>query len=370
MKILFSCLITLILVISDVDADVNISQFKLPPGFEISIYADQVPGARQMALGDQKIVYVGTKEQQVYALIPNHDGTHAEKVINIVNNLNTPNGVAYWKGDLYVAEINRVLRYPDITHHLSNPQSEVINHQLPEKAHHGLRVIHFSPDDWLYIAIGMPCNTCDYRNENPLFGTISRMKPDGSNLQIFAKGIRNSVGFDWQPQTQALWFTDNGQDWLGDHLPPDEINIAPKPGMDFGFPYVYGNNTPAPGYTQKPLPLTNFTPSVFNLPAHVAPLGLTFYTGKMFPAKYQQQIFIAEHGSWNSSVIVGYQVISVFIKDNKVIDSKPFLTGWLNGQNVTGRPVDILNMPDGSLLVSDDYAGKIYRISYNTPNNH
>lgn len=345
--------------------DSPINHIQLPLGFRISIYA-HVPDARHMALGDNGIVFVGTQQDKVYALIPNTNKATAQPII-IAQKLYKPNGVAYYKGDLYVAEVTRILKYPNVIknlHHLPTPIT--INNTMPNQLAHPYRVIRFSPDGWLYAAIGMPCNTCDYRKKNPMFGTIIRMRPDGSQLHIFAKGIRNSMGFDWHPDTQVLWFTDNGQDYMGDQLPPDEIDSAPKIDMDFGFPFVYGNNIPAPHYENISMATNHFTPPVAYLPAHIAPLGVEFYTGKTFPKKYQRQLFIAEHGSWNRSSKIGYQVVVAFIHNNKVTAVNPFATGWLNPSNeaVYGRPVDVLTMPDGALLVSDDQTGVVYRITY------
>jgi len=339
---------------------------QLPPGFSISIYADNVPGARSLTLAKDGTVFVGTRDQgKVYAVTPNKDFTHAKDTMTIAEGLNDPNGVAYHNNDLYVAEINQVLRYPDILSHLTNPSKPtVINNSFPNRRWHAAKVIKFGPDGRLYIAVGMPCNTCDYRKTQPMFGTIMSMKADGSDLTIFAKGIRHSVGFDWNPLTDVLWFTDNGQDMMGDDLPPDELNRAPKSGMDFGFPYFYGQNTPYPKYIDQIIPSKGMTPSALDLQAHVAVLGITFYRGKLFPQAYRNQAFIAQHGSWNRSSKVGYQVISVKIQNGEVIDWKPFAKGWLQGQTAWGRPVDVLTMPDGSLLISDDQAGVIYRVSY------
>ncbi|MEM1244658.1 MAG: PQQ-dependent sugar dehydrogenase [Pseudomonadota bacterium] len=342
-----------------------LDKIHLPPGFKISIYA-HVPDARQMALGPDGVVFVGTRTQgKVFALLPNETMTLAKKIISIGNEFNYPNGVAFKDGNLYVGEIDRIIEYKNIMQQLdAKPKSIIINKQLPNKRWHGYRYIKFGPDNWLYVGIGMPCNTCNYRNSNPKFGTIMRMREDGKDLQIYAKGIRNTMGFAWQPQTKVLWFSDNGQDWMGDNLPPDEINRAPKTGMDFGFPFFYGDNITAPDYVNKNISKQGMTPPAWQLPAHVAALGVAFYTGKMFPAKYKDALFLAEHGSWNRSKKIGYQVVAVDIKEGKVIAVKPFAYGWLQGENVWGRPVDVLVMPDGALLVSDDHAGVIYRISY------
>jgi len=350
----------------DVDRKIShsLNLIKLPKGFRISIYAQNIPGARQMTVAPNGVVFVGTRGQgKVYALLPNKDETKAIKTLTIASGLNEPNGVAFYKNNLYVSEIHRVIRYDDILKSLENPPKlKTINASFPDRKWHGYRYIKFSPDGYLYLSVGMPCNTCNYRKTQAMFGTIMRMLPNGKDLSIYAKGVRNSVGFDWNPKTKVLWFTDNGQDLMGDNLPPDKINRAPKKGLDFGFPFVYGDNIPSPGYKGYPIKGI-FTPPVAELQAHVAPLGMTFYRGKTFPKSYWGQMFVAEHGSWNRSSKVGYQVIVVKIKEGKVDSIKPFASGWLQGQTAWGRPVDVITMPDGALLISDDQAGVIYRVT-------
>lgn len=337
---------------------------ELPKGFSISIYADQIVDARSMTLGDKGTLFVGTRnEGKVYAVIPDETNPHKNKVITLASHLKLPNGVAFDKGSLYVAEMNRVLRYDDIESHLYNPpEPVVVSTALPTENHHGWRYIKFGPDEKLYISVGAPCNNC--LRQDPHFATIMRMNKDGSDLEVFAKGVRNSLGFDWNPVTNALWFTDNSRDWMGDDLPPEKLNTAPKIGLNFGFPYCYGNNIPDPDNGKK-FPCTAFVPPVFEMPAHVAPLGMLFYKGKMFPREYKNQIFIAEHGSWSRSSKVGYQVISVQNKNNKWVE-EPFVSGWMQNENVWGRPVDLLELPDGSLLISDDFANVIYQVVYNS----
>lgn len=352
-------------IFASADQKLPIHKIKLPPGFKISLYAT-VPGARQMALGEKGVVFVGTMgEGKVYALVPNNTMTKVKTTHLVAQHLNYPNGVTFRKGDLYVAEVSKIIRYPNIMHHLTNPpKPKTVIDTLPSKKWHGYRYIKFGPDDWLYVSIGMPCNICNYRNSQPIFGTIVRIKPGNKALEIYAKGIRNSMGFAWQPKTNALWFSDNGQDWIGNNLPPDEINYAPQLGMDFGFPYFYGDNIRTPQYKNATISKKGMTPPVWELPAHVAPLGVTFYTGTRFPKIYQNQLFVAEHGSWNRTKKIGYQVVMITMNGNKAIKATPFATGWLQGQVAWGRPVDLLVMPDGALLVSDDHAGVIYRITY------
>jgi len=351
---------------NQVDDTFPLETIKLPPGFKISVLADNIPGARFMTQGDKGTLFVGSKGfGNVYALVPNKDGQGIARKINLLSNLDDPNGVAFHNGSLYVAEVGRILRYDNIEANLDKvPSPVIIKGDLPNMRWHGYKVIDIGPDNKLYVAIGMPCNTCNYRDTNPLLGTIMRMNLDSTNFEPYAIGIRNSVGFTWHPDTKELWFSDNGQDLLGDDVPPDEINYAPKAGMDFGFPYVFGNNTIAPDYTNQKIDTSKFTTPAWALPAHVAPLGVKFYTGTKFPKKYQKQLFVAEHGSWNRSKKTGYQVVMLTLEGNKVVKSEPFATGWLQGEEAWGRPVHLLVQSDGSLLISDDFKGAIYRVTY------
>jgi glucose/arabinose dehydrogenase len=343
--------------------ELPVGQIVLPPGFAISVFADKVPGARSMALSPSGTLFVGTREEgKVYAIIDHGRENRAAEVVTIAKGLNLPNGVAFRDGALYVAEVQRVLRYDNIEARLKDPPKPVVvNAGFPDKLHHGWKFIRFGPDGWLYVPVGAPCNVCE--EKDPRFASIMRMKPDGSELEVFASGIRNTVGFDWQPKTRDLWFTDNGRDWLGDDQPPDELNRAPVKGLHFGFPYWHGKDIPDPGFGRK-MKKGDFVPPEMELGPHVASLGMRFYTGAMFPPEYRSRIFIAEHGSWNRSVPTGYRVTMVTVKENKAIDYLIFAEGWLQDGGVWGRPVDVQVMPDGALLVSDDRAGAIYRISY------
>ena len=348
-------------------ADMLERNISLPPGFFISIYADNVPNARSMALGPGNILFVGSRTAgNVYAVIDKDADFTADEVITIARGLNMPNGVAFQSGDLYVAEIHRIIKFKDIEKNLHNPgPPEIVLDGLPDKRWHGWKFIKFGPDGKLYVPIGAPCNVCD--SNNPLFATITRMNKDGSEFEIFAKGIRNSVGFDWHPETHELWFTDNGRDMLGDNLPPDELNHAPRAGLHFGFPYLHGSSVMDPEYGTENPGLTVTKPAQ-ELGPHVASLGMQFYTGTMFPAEYTNNIFIAEHGSWNRSVPIGYRISLVRLQDSKPVGYEIFAQGWLQKHRVLGRPVDIELMKDGSMLVSDDYSGRIYRIFYrNSP---
>jgi glucose/arabinose dehydrogenase len=337
---------------------------KLPPGFEIEIYAGNVPAARSMTLSPNGILFVGTRDAgNVYAVLDKDNDKIADEVITIASGLNSPNGVAFRNGSLYVAEINKVWRYDNIEENLYNPPAPtLVSDGFPSDRHHGWKFIAFGPDGKLYIPVGAPCNIC-LRDDDERYASIMRMNPDGSELEVFAHGIRNTVGFAWHPVTNELWFTDNGRDLMGDDIPPDELNHAPEKGLHFGYPFVHGNDIRDPEFGDG-IDIEQFRKPSRELGPHVASLGMRFYTGNMFPAEYKNQIFIAEHGSWNRSKKIGYRVTLVKLEGDKAISYEPFAEGWLQGESVSGRPVDVLIMPDGSMLVSDDYAGVIYRITY------
>jgi glucose/arabinose dehydrogenase len=342
--------------------EASLSQIKLPSGFEIAIFADNVRGARSMALSPKGTLFVGTREAgKVYAL-PANGEKNSRRVITVAEGLKSPNGVAFHNGALYVAEINRVLRYDDIESRLnSSPKPVIVSDQFPADRSHGWKFIAFGPDSLLYVPVGAPCNICE--PDPNRYAMISRMKANGSGFETFARGVRNTVGFDWHPVTKELWFTDNGRDRMGDNTPPDELNHAPKPGLHFGYPYCHGGDIVDDQFGSK-RGCGEFVPPAQKLGPHVAALGMRFYTGALFPSRYRNQIFIAEHGSWNRSTPIGYRVTVVQLKNNQPVSYETFAEGWLQGGRPWGRPVDLLVMPDGSLLVSDDYGGKIYRISY------
>lgn len=345
-------------------ADPDLSGIRLPPGFRIGVFSQQTPDARGLALGRDGTVYVGTMGAgKVYAVHDdNHDGV-AERVETLASNLNMPTGVAYLAGDLYVAEVQRIIKFKGVDGKAAKPAApEVVYDRFPSDTHHGWKYLRFGPDGKLYTAVGAPCNVCAPKDE--IYATLVRLDRDGRNFEIFARGVRNSVGFDWEPASRQLWLADNGRDWLGDDAPPDELNVAAEPGLHFGFPYCHGGDIPDPEFG-KGKSCADFTPPVWKFPAHVAPLGLQFYRGKQFPAEYQGQLFVAQHGSWNRSTPQGYQVVMVRLENGKPIAEQAFAQGWLKPDGeVTGRPVDVLTLPDGSLLVSDDKAGALYRISY------
>jgi glucose/arabinose dehydrogenase len=345
-------------------ADLPLKEIRLPPGFAIEVFSDQVPNARQMALSPKGVLYVGTRnEGNVYAVVDKNRDGRGDQVFTIARDLRMPSGLAFRDGSLYVAEVSRVIRFDGIDDRLANPPKPVVvSDDFPKDRHHGWKFIAFGPDGLLYVPVGAPCNICE--SEKPIYASIARLKPDGSGMEIFARGIRNTVGFDWHPQTRELWFTDNGRDYLGENVPPDELNRAPRAGLHFGYPYCHGTGIADPEFGKK-RSCADTVPPARNLDPHVAAIGMRFYTGSMFPPEYRGQIFIAEHGSWNRSEAIGYRVMAVQVQGDKAVSYKPFAEGWLRkGGKAWGRPADVLVMPDGALLVSDDEAGAIYRISY------
>ncbi|MFQ5627660.1 MAG: PQQ-dependent sugar dehydrogenase, partial [bacterium] len=345
-----------------------IEKIELPAGFKIELFAENVEGARSMSLSPSGILYVGTFRARgsvpgkIYAIVDKNKDNKADEVLTIASELFLPNGVAFKDGDLYIAEVNRILKLENIESRLNNPPDpSVVNDQYPDKTWHGWKFIRFGPDGKLYVPVGAPCNICE--PDEDIFGTITRIDADGSGREIFARGIRNTVGFDWHPETKELWFTDNGRDAWGDDRPPEELNHAPEAGLHFGFPYRYGKALVDTTF-KTTMQGKDFQPAAFEMAAHNAALGMRFYTGAMFPAAYRNKIFIAQHGSWNRSKPDGYRVIVVTLANNKAVKFEHFATGWLLDDKYWGRPVDIEILPDGSLLVSDDFASCIYRISY------
>jgi glucose/arabinose dehydrogenase len=346
-------------------AAVPLEKLRLPPGFRVELVTDAVPNARQMALGrsaeGRSTVYVGSRSAgKVYAF--QLEGDRAGPVRTIASGLEMPSGVAWRDGSLYVAEVSKILRFDGIDDRLAQPPAAaIVTDKLPSERHHGWKFIAFGPDGALYVPVGAPCNVCEPSERHAV---IQRLKPDGSGLETVARGVRNSVGFDWSPVDRTLWFTDNGRDMLGDDLPSDELNRVTQAGQHFGFPYCHQGDTADPDYGARHR-CSEFVAPAANLGAHVAAIGMRFYTGSQFPAAYRGNIFIAEHGSWNRSSKVGYQIARVTV-DAQGRAGKPetFVDGWLQGESAWGRPADVLVLPDGSLLVSDDLAGAIYRIRY------
>ena len=343
----------------------DLSRVTLPPGFRIEVYATGVPGARELALGANGTVFVGSREEgNVYALVDADHDNRAERVVVVVRGLDQPSGIALHDGDLYVAAISRILRLPGIESRLNAPPKPlVVTDKLPSEETHGWKFIAFGPDGRLYVPIGAPCDVCEPDGKH---AKLISMRPDGSDWQDVALGVRSSVGFDWQPGTNALWFTDNGRDNLGDDLPSDELNRVSRPGEHFGFPYCHQGDTLDPEFG-KGKSCADYTPPVLKLGAHVASIGMRFYTGTMFPEAYRNAIIIAEHGSWNRSKKAGYRVMSVRLDGDRVLDYSPLVDGFQHDEKTSGRPADVLVMPDGALLIADDYAGAVYRLSYHAP---
>ncbi|HEY3179473.1 MAG TPA: PQQ-dependent sugar dehydrogenase [Casimicrobiaceae bacterium] len=338
----------------------QLDQVKLPPGFSIELVA-RAPSARAMTWGDKGTLFVGSSVGNVYALgfVAGGQAT----VYTIASGLRDPAGVAFHNGALYVSAVSRILRFDDIERRLqSPPEPVVVTDKLPSDGHHGRKFIAFGPDGKLYVNVGAPCNVCEPDPER--YAHIERMNADGSGREIVARGVRNSVGFDWDPRTKQLWFTDNGRDLLGDDTPPDELNHVTAVPQHFGYPYCHGGDIADPEFG-KQHPCSEFVPPIRKLGPHVAALGMRFYTGAQFPPAFRNQIFIAEHGSWNRSQKIGYRVTLVRLDaTGKALAYEPFAEGWLQDGRVWGRPADVSVAPDGSLFVSDDLAGAIYRIRY------
>jgi glucose/arabinose dehydrogenase len=353
-------------------ASTSLGSLVLPAGFHAEVFAE-VENAREMALGPRGTVFVGSQRAgNVYAVV-DRDGDHeADQVMTIATGLRQPNGVAMRDGALYVATPSQLLRFDDIEQHLdAPPKPVVVRDDLPASRQvHVWKFIAFGPDGLLYMTAGSQCNVCV---PDPMTAAILRMKPDGSNLEVFAEGVRDSQGFDWQPVTHELWFTDNGRDMLGDDVPSDELNVAWKAGLHFGFPFCHQGDVADPEFgAQRACSTTE--PPVLKLGAHVASIGFTFYTGDMFPARYKNAAIIAEHGSWNRSTPSGYRVMAAFTEGRRVTGYEPLVDGFLPGAGApggrgagaaaNGRPADVLQMPDGSILISDDAGNRLIRVSY------
>ena len=355
------------------DMDTFLEKIVLPDGFKIEIYASDVENARSMTLSPSGTIFVGNrKSDNVFALIDENKDGKVDKKYLITDKLkNMPNGVAFHEGDLYVAEVNKIWVFKDIENKLElidqngfYPEDPIlITDDFPSDKHHGWKYIAIGPDNKLYVPVGAPCNICESRDE--IYSTITRMDLDGSNREIYARGVRNTVGFTWNKETGEMWFTDNGRDMLGDNYPPCELNKVTKPDQHYGYPYCHGGDISDPEFGSK-YSCEDFIKPMQNLGPHVAPLGLKFYDGDMFPEEYKGDIFIAEHGSWNRTKKIGYRITRVKIKDNKSVGYEPFISGWLEKDinDAWGRPVDVVILEDGSMLISDDYANVIYRVTY------
>lgn len=348
--------------VSQASSSLPLDKITLPSGFKIEVFAE-VNNARSLALSPSGTVYAGNRNgDKVYAVQDTNGDFRADKRWVIASGLNSPNGVAFREGDLYVAEISRILKFENVEEHLNDPPKPVvITEDYPTDTHHGWKYIAFGPDGKLYVPVGAPCNICESKKD--IFATITRINPDGSGREVYAKGVRNTVGFTWHPETKELWFTDNGRDMMGDNVPECELNRAAAPGLHFGYPYCHAGTVKDPEFGDK-RDCSAFVPPVATLGPHVAPLGLKFYTGDAFPRQFRNGIFIARHGSWNRSKKVGYDVLMVKVNEDRSLEKEVFATGWLDeeSQEAWGRPVDVLLLSDGSMLVSDDTANVIYRI--------
>lgn len=342
--------------------ELPLQRVELPDGFRIEIYTDDVPGARSLTLGDRGTLFVGTRpEGRVYAVVDGDGDGRGERVHVLAEGLESPNGVAFRDGDLYVAEISRILRFADIERRLAEPpEPTVVFDRLPDDRHHGWKFIAFGPDGKLYVPVGAPCNICD----EPLpYASIQRLDLQTRELETVSRGVRNTVGFAWQPGSGRLWFTDNGRDWLGDERPPDELNVVQRAGEHFGYPHCHGRDIVDPELGRG-RSCADFSPPAQELGPHVAALGMRFYQGEQFPEEYRGDVLIAEHGSWNRSTPIGYRITRVRIEGDRATGYETFADGWLTGREAWGRPVDVQELPDGSLLVSDDRAGAVYRITW------
>ena len=345
----------------------SLNGLKVPKGFKIEVFAEDIENARSLAISPSGNLFVGNRSSNhVFALADTDHDFKVDKTYTIFESESMPNGVAFHKGDLYVAEVNRILRFKDIENHLDMPgKPEVVYDKFPTEEHHGWKYIAFGPDGKLYVPVGAPCNVCE--SKDSIFNTITRMNADGTGLEIVCKGVRNSVGFDWNPLDGTLWFTDNGRDLMGDNVPECELNHSTQKGTHFGFPYCHQGDVSDPEFGKK-FPCSKFTPPIQKMGPHTAPLGMQFYTGSMFPAEYKNTIFIARHGSWNRTEKNGYDIVSVSLDEKgNSRGIQPFISGWLSDdkKDVSGRPVDMEIMEDGSILISDDFANAVYRVSYN-----
>ena len=343
-------------------SEIPISKLNLPEGFTVEIWAHGLPGGRAMALGDNGKIYVGTRAiGRVYEVTDNGD---RRSVRVVVDKLTQPAGVAFANGSLYVMAIDKALRFDGIE---GNPNVAPVDmtakFNLPPLQHHNWKYIRFGPDKKLYVPFGAPCNICEPTAE---YAQIRRYNPDGSGMEVIARGVRNTQGFDWNPKTGELWFTDHGRDWMGDAGPQDELNRISKTGLNFGYPYCHAQGVPDADF-KKADPCKGVTLPVTLMGPHAAAMGVLFYTGKMFPAEYRDTMFIARKGSWNRTTKFGFDVINVrATPDGKNVKVTPFMTGFMNpkDQSFWGRPAYLLQMPDGAVLVSDEQLGAIYRVSY------
>ncbi|HEV3009749.1 MAG TPA: PQQ-dependent sugar dehydrogenase [Burkholderiales bacterium] len=346
--------------------EIQVSKLKTPAGFKVELWASGLPGGRAMAVSDDgKKVYVGTRVIGRVYEVSDAGGKRTVRVV--VDKLTQPAGVAFKDGSLYVFAIDKVLKFDGIAKGGDvKPQDLTAKFNLPPEQHHNWKYVAFGPDNKLYVPFGAPCNICEPPKE---YAQIRRYNADGSGMEVIARGVRNSVGFDWHPKTKEMYFTDHGRDWMGDDGPQDELNRLAKPGANFGFPYCHANGVADKDFPKKD-GCKGVTRPVALMGPHAAAMGVKFYTGKMFPAEYQNTMFIARKGSWNRTKPAGFDVVNVRVGEDGKASLKPFLTGFQEGgegYKFWGRPAYVAQMPDGALLVSDEQVGAIYRISYQRP---
>ena len=366
-------LLSVLIYIGSVSSDsLPLHQLNLPAGFRIAVFA-KVENPRQLAISQSGVIFAGSRKAgKVHGLIDQDGDAYAETVLVLAEDLTMPSGLAIRGNDLYIAALSDVLKISNIDQRLNQLKDpEIIYRGFPNKRHHGWKFIDFGPDGLLYVPVGAPCNIC--LSDNPVFASIQTLDVTAQPMipQTFASGVRNSVGFTWHPETGHLWFTDNGRDLLGDERPPCELNEASQRGQHFGYPYIHGSSIADPKFGKK-LGKLQTTAPILELGPHVAPLGIAFYEGDQFPADYRQQLFIAEHGSWNRSTSVGHTGyrISIARQTSRGLKYDTFIDGWLQDNKAWGRPADILELADGSLLISDDKANVIYRVSYSGDDIH
>lgn len=344
-------------------SQINPESISLPEGFEIEVYLSNITKAREMAYSPSGVLYIGSWSGEVYAVEDTDHDWNADSIHVLTEGWKWPVGVDYYDGDLYFSALDQILKIEDVETDLENPAEPIVIYDdLPDDNRHGWKFIRVGPDGMLYVPVGAPCNIC--LSEDEIYASLARMTTDGEDFEIYAHGIRNTVGFDWHPLTGELWFTENGRDWLGDNQPPDELNTASEPGLHFGYPFVHGEGIEDTDYWEERPEGFEYVKPVQELGPHVAALGMRFYTGEQFPEEYRNQIFIAEHGSWNRSEKIGYRVTLIRFDENRAVSYETFASGWLENGEAWGRPADVEVAPDGSLLVSDDHAGAVYRIFY------